>query len=323
MKITYKIILINFLIFLIVGLLIYKNKNWYRGRIDFYINENKSVIPNVENPNFLLEEIDYKLVGKILLNRNLKNKVIQEIGCSYKKNCDLLISWKYKKRAIHDIHMEIIADNQKYIKKALNIFPKECYKFLNEKNKEVLKIQIKSLEKAEEDLLKDILKVESQLKSIYKAYNVSNEYTNLLKEFFKYLKMYLKIKEDEINANMFFNKNSIYQKELLIKEKIIKRKLKNLEKVIFNNNYNQMKIRFLKDKLNTLTEEYLSEYTKLAFYKTLAEKGNIYYLFIVDIIQPIKLEKPSYIFLTFWLIVFNVFLALLLLLLKYKHLIRG
>ncbi len=323
MKIFYKIILINILVTLFVSFTLYDNKEWYRGRIDFFVNMNKPFVENISNPEFLLEYSDYKLVGKVLSSKTFKNDFLKEINCSYLKNCDLIISWQYKRSAIHNFHMEFIANDLSYVKKALKLFPKKVHNFLNKKNRNVLEFQIKSLKKSIKDIHEKLLAVEDELTKIYDKQKIQYNYINLIKEYFKYIKQYINIKRKEAEINMLFPENNIRQKEIKIKEKIIEKKIKQLETTLFNNSYYSMKLVFLKDKLDTLTNTYIEYIQKFAFYKVLYEKGNIYYLFITDMNIPEKAEKPSYIFLFFWWIVFNIFLFLLFLLLRKVNLVRG
>ncbi len=323
MKIIYKIILINILIALFVSFALYNNREWYRGRIDFFVNMNKPFVENIKNPEFILEDSDYKLIGKVLSSKTFKNDFLKELNCSYLKNCDLIISWQYKRSAIHNFHMEFIANDLSYVKKALKLFPKEAYNFLNKKNRNVLEFQIKSLEKSVRDIHEKLLAVENELAKVYHEQKIPYNYINLIQEYFKYLKQYISAKRKEAEIYMLFPENNIYQKEIKIKEKILKEKLKQLENTLFKNSYYSMKLVFLKDKLDTLTDTYIEYIQKFAFYKVLYEKGNIYYLFITDMNIPEKAEKPSYIFLFFWWIVFNIFLFLLFLLLRKVNLVRG
>ncbi len=313
MKFIYKLILINILVALLAIFFLYPNKKWYRGRIDFFVDMNKPSVNGIANPDFLFKEDSYKLIGKILSSREFRNNFIKKLNCLYLKNCYMIISWKYKRRAIHNFHMEFIADNLKYVKKALELYPIEAYKFLNEKNKDVLESQVQIFEKNMRSLYNEILAVENKIKKIYMHYQIQNEYMNLINTYFRYLKEYLNLKRKEVLMNIFANEQNVNKKILTAKEMKIRDKLSKLEDTIFNseNNFQLMKINFFKSKLNILTEKYIKQSKELAFYRTLMEKKNIYYLFITDIKVAQKPEKPNYMSLFFWWLTFNIFLVFL------------
>ena len=318
MKFIYKLVLVNSLIAILIIFILYPGKKWYRGKIDFFVDMNKPSVNGIANPDFLLKEDSYKLIGKILSSREFRHNFIKKLNCLYLKNCYMIVSWKYKRRAIHNFHMEFIADNLKYVKKALELYPIEAYRFLNEKNKDVLESQVQIFEKNMRSLYNEILAVENKIKKIYMHYQIQNEYMNLINTYFRYLKEYLNLKRKEVLMNIFANEQNVNKKILTAKEMKIRDKLSKLEDTIFNseNNFQLMKINFLKSKLNILTEKYIKQSKELAFYRTLMEKKNIYYLFITDIKVAQKPEKPNYMSLFFWWLTFNIFLVFLFILLN-------
>ena len=321
MKIIYKIFLINVLVIFFASFALYKNREWYRGKIDFFIEVNKPSMENLKNPEFLLKETDYKLTGKVLSSKTFKENFIKKVGCSYSIDCNLIISWQYKRSAIHNFHMEFISNKLDHVKKALEIFPKEAYNFLNERNRNVIKVQIVSLKKSIEELQKNYLTIKNELISLYTQQKIQNE--NLIKMYFTYLKEYIDIKRKKIELSTVLTKGNVYEKGIIAKEKILKEKIKQLEDTLFGNNLDSLRMKLLKRKLDILTNTYIKIAQKIAFYQVLYEKGNIYYLFVTNIKFPKKAGKPNFTFIIFWWITFNISLILLFLLLRKRTFIRG